>query len=61
MNIPSGSQVISILIRIYLTHLMLFPISIQAEVHLVSDVDLHFEVVIIAKFHFAIRCFAMPS
>ena len=32
--------------EIYLTHPVLFPISIESEVHLVSDVDLYFEIAI---------------
>jgi len=58
---PYGSQVRSFFIRMDLTRPMLSPISIESDSHLVSDVDSHFNASIIAKFYFAIRCFAMPS
>jgi hypothetical protein len=56
-----GSQVRSLFIRMDLTRPMLSPISIESDSHLASDVDSHFKASIIARFHFAIWCLAMPS
>jgi hypothetical protein len=47
--------------EIYLTHPILFHISIGSEVHLVSDVDLYFEIVITLEPLFSILCAAASA
>jgi hypothetical protein len=47
-EMPAGSQASQLLIRIYLTHHMLFLISIKPASHPVSDVDSQIETAIIA-------------
>jgi hypothetical protein len=53
------SQVRRLFIRIHLTRPLLFPISIQSDPHLVSDVDSQTETAIITSSPFTRYCCAI--